>query len=79
MQQIKEQGEQDQIESEKIGFFKANKDRLKEELKKLKQELEQEKTNIKEDRVRLNLFRNELTTKTKAIEALRYNYIKTDQ
>ena len=29
---IKEQGERDQVDSEKIGFFKANKDRLREEL-----------------------------------------------
>jgi hypothetical protein len=29
---VKEQGEQDQLDSEKIGFFKANKDRIREEL-----------------------------------------------
>ena len=32
-QQVKEQGELDQIESEKIGFFKANRQRLLDELK----------------------------------------------
>jgi hypothetical protein len=42
-QKVKEKGEQDQIESEKIGYFKANKDRLKDELRKLKQDIESEK------------------------------------
>lgn len=42
-QQVKEQGEQDQLDSEKIGWFKANKDRLKEELRVKKLELEQER------------------------------------
>ena len=32
-QQVKEKGEQDQIDSEKVGFFKANKDSLNEELR----------------------------------------------
>jgi len=41
--QIKQQGEQDEIESEKIGYFKANKNTLKEQLKKLRQDLETEK------------------------------------
>lgn len=42
-QQVKEQGEQDQLDSEKIGYFKANKDRLREELRQRRQELESER------------------------------------
>jgi len=42
-QQVKEKGERDQIESEKIGYFKVHKDRLHEELKQLKADLEVEK------------------------------------
>lgn len=42
-QQVKEKGERDQIESEKIGYFKVHKDRLYEELKQLNQDLEVEK------------------------------------
>ena len=79
VQQIKEQGEADQIESEKIGYFKANKERLKEELRKLKNDLESEKSQLKEDRIKLEIFKNELNTKQKTIEGLRYNYIKGDQ
>ena len=31
-QAVKEQGENDQLDSEKIGFFKANKERIKDEM-----------------------------------------------
>ena len=78
-QKVKEKGEQDQIESEKIGYFKANKDRLKDELRKLKQDIESEKQQLREDKIRLEIFKNELNTKQKTIETLRYNYIKSDQ
>ena len=39
-QQVKAKGEQDQIDSEKIGYFKGNKDRLNEELRVLKIDLD---------------------------------------
>ena len=40
---VKEQGERDQHDSEKIGFFKANKERVREELKLLRVELQERK------------------------------------
>lgn len=43
---IKQQGELDQLDSEKIGFFKANKDRIGEELLKLREGLEEEKQSL---------------------------------
>ncbi len=64
------------MDSEKIGFFKANKDRIMDELKKLRGALEEEKQTIAEDRVKLEIFKNELRTKQKTIEAMRYEYIK---
>ncbi len=51
------------MDSEKIGFFKANKDRIMDELKKLRGALEDEKQTIAEDRVKLEIFKNELRTK----------------
>jgi len=60
---IKEQGERDQVDSEKIGYFKANKDRLLDDLRVLKQELESERENIKEDKVKIEMFKNELKTR----------------
>ena len=74
---VKEQGENDQLDSEKIGFFKANKERIKDEMKKLRGALDEEKQQIAEDRVKLEIFKNELRTKQKAIESMRYEYIKT--
>jgi hypothetical protein len=41
------------MDSEKIGFFKANKDRIREELVKLREGLDEEKVQLKEDRVKL--------------------------
>lgn len=75
-QAVKEQGENDQMDSEKIGFFKANKERIKDEMKKLRGALEEEKQQIQEDRVKLEIFKNELRTKQKTIETMRYEYIK---
>ena len=75
-QTVKDQGENDQLDSEKIGFFKANKDRIRDEMKKLKCDLDEEKTSIAEDRVKLEIFKNELRSKQKAIENMRYEYIK---
>ena len=73
---VKEQGENDQLDSEKIGFFKANKERIKDEMRKLRGALDEEKTQIAEDRVKLEIFKNELKSKQKAIETMRYEYIK---
>ena len=73
---VKEQGENDQLDSEKIGFFKANKERIKDEMRKLRSALDEEKTQIAEDRVKLEIFKNELKSKQKAIETMRYEYIK---
>jgi len=64
------------MDSEKIGFFKANKERIKDEMKKLRGALEEEKQQIQEDRVKLEIFKNELRTKQKTIETMRYEYIK---
>ena len=60
---VKEQGEHDQLDSEKIGFFKANKERIREEMKRLKVGLEEEHIQLTEDRVKLEIFKNELKTK----------------
>ena len=75
---IKEKGEQDQLDSEKIGYFKANKVRLNEELKQLRIDLEAERQQIREDKIELEIFKNDLKTKQKTIENMRYNYIKGD-
>ena len=75
-QAVKEQGELDQMDSEKIGFFKANKERIRDELLKLKEGLEDEKQALGDDRVKLQIFRVELKQREKAIEAMRYEYIK---
>ena len=42
-QLLKEKGERDEQESEKIGYFKAHKERLFEQLKQWKADLETEK------------------------------------
>lgn len=76
-QAVKEQGELDQMDSEKIGFFKANKERIRDELLKLKEGLEDEKQALGDDKVKLQIFRVELKQREKAIEAMRYEYIKT--
>lgn len=60
---MKEQGENDQLDSEKIGFFKANKERIKDEMMRLQGALDEEKQTIGEDRVKLEIFKNELRTK----------------
>jgi len=75
-QAVKEQGELDQADSEKIGFFKANKERIRDELLRLKEGLEDEKQALGDDRVKLQIFRVELKQREKAIEAMRYEYIK---
>ena len=46
-------------------------------MKKLRSALDEEKAQIAEDRVKLEIFKNELRTKQKAIESMRYEYIKT--
>ena len=52
---VKEQGEQDQLDSEKIGFFKANKDRIREELTQVKKVLDDEKLSLQDDRIKLRV------------------------
>lgn len=76
---IKDKGLRDKSESEEIGHFKTHKEALYEKLKKRREDIEKQKSMIQEDRVKLNIFRNELMTKQKTIETLRYNYIKSDQ
>ena len=66
----------DQMDSEKIGFFKANKERIRDELTKLKEGLEEEKISLQEDRIKLQIFKQELKQRERAIEAMRYEYIK---
>jgi len=73
---VKEQGELDQQDSEKIGFFKANKERVREGLNEMKDGLEEEKASLGEDRVKLQIFKQELKQREKAIEAMRFEYIK---
>jgi len=74
---VKEQGELDQLDSEKIGFFKVNKERIRDELKKLRASLDEDKISLTEDRIKLEIFKQELKTKQKAIEVMRYEYIKS--
>ena len=62
-QEVKDLGEADQLDSEKIGFFKANKERIKDEMKKLRTALDEEKQQLAEDRVKLEIFKNELRSK----------------
>lgn len=42
-------------------------------------ELEGEKNQIRDDKIELEIFKNELKTKQKTIESMRFNYIKGDQ
>jgi hypothetical protein len=60
---LKLEAERDQADSEKIGFFKANKERLRDDLRLLREELERERDQLREDRIRLDLHRNELKTR----------------
>lgn len=41
--------------------------------------MEAEKNQIRDDRIELEIFKNELKTKQKTIENMRFNYIKNDQ
>ena len=66
----------DSRDSEKIAFFKINKDKIADELKSLKLQLEDEKATLAEDRVKLEIYKNDLKTKQKAIESSRFEYIK---
>jgi len=43
----------------------------------LKASLEEDRASLGEDRVKLEIFKNELKTKQKAIETMRYEYIKS--
>ena len=75
-QAIKQQGELDQLDSEKIGFFKANKERIRDELLKLKEGLEEEKLSLQEDRIKLSIYKQELKQREQAIEVMRFEYIQ---
>jgi len=79
VQEIYEKVELDKLESEKIGFFKINKERLHEELKRQKADQDTQRAQLRDDRMKLEVFKGELSTKQKTIEALRYNYIKQNQ
>ena len=46
-----------------MGFFKSNKERLKDELRQLREELEAERDAMREDRIKLNMYKNELKTR----------------
>lgn len=76
---MKVEAERDQAESEKIGFFKANKDRLRDDLRLLREELERERDALREDRIRLDMHKNELRTRQKTVETLRFEYISSHQ
>ena len=54
-----------------------NKERIREELRKLRVSLEEDKVSLQEDRIKLDIFKGELKTKQKAIEVMRYEYIKS--
>ena len=60
---LKAEAERDQADSEKVGFFKANKDRLRDDLRILREELENEREALREDRIRLDMHKNELKTR----------------
>ena len=49
------------------------------ELKQLSADLDGEKNQIRDDKIELEIFKNELKTKQKTIESMRFNYIKGDQ
>jgi hypothetical protein len=72
---LKAEAERDQADSEKIGFFKAHKERLRDDLRLLREELERERDLLREQRIRLDLHRNELKTRQKAIEQLRFEFV----
>lgn len=65
---LKAEAQRDQADSEKIGFFKANKERLVDDLRILREELEQEREALREERIRLDMHKNELKTRQKTLE-----------
>jgi hypothetical protein len=60
---LKAEAERDQVESEKIGYFKNNKDRFRDELRLIREGLEREREALREERIRLDVHRNELRTR----------------
>ena len=78
-EEVKEQAEQDAQESRKIGYFMTHKENLIAQLGQLRRDLDAEKGELRSNRIKLGLFKNELATKQKAIENLRYTYITGDQ
>lgn len=49
------------------------------DLRRLKEELEVEKESLKEDRIKLELYKNDIKTRQKTIETLRFDFIKNNQ
>lgn len=45
----------------------------------LRGDLENERDSIREDRIKLEMYKNELKTRQKTIENIRYEYIKNNQ
>jgi hypothetical protein len=76
---LKGEAERDQADSEKIGFFKANKERLRDDLRILKEDLETERETLREDRIRLEMHKNELRTRQKTLEQMRFEYVSSHQ
>ena len=58
------------------GYREGGRERIRDELTKLKEGLEDEKLSLSEDRIKLQIFKQELKQREKAIEAMRYEYIK---
>ena len=52
---------------------------MKEELRQLRADLETEMASIKEDKIKLEMYKNELKTRQKTIEGMRFDYIKNSQ
>lgn len=60
---VKESGEADQQESEQIGFFKTNKQRLIDELKVHQEDLAKMKEELTQERINLEVARNDMKLK----------------
>jgi hypothetical protein len=52
---------------------------LRDDLKRLREDLEKERETLREDRVRLDMHKNELRTRQRTIETLRFEHISSTQ
>ena len=52
---------------------------MRDDLRLLREELERERDALREDRIRLDMHKNELRTRQKTIETLRFEFISTQQ